>query len=67
MTIRIVYKDDKERKLTDIIHYDFYPETKLIFADCGDAVYYVPIMEDAIIEIFGETERGYLEGHDEAR
>ena len=67
MNIRMIMQDDAERNLKDVKNYDFYPETKLIFADCGDAVYYVPVDNKRIVEIYGGTERGYLEGHDEAR
>ena len=66
MTIRMVLVDGQERKLEDVQNYDFYPETKIIFVDCGDAVYYLPMNDKSVIEIYGGTERGYLEGHDEA-
>lgn len=67
MTINVVAQNGKQSILSNVKNYDFYPETRLIFADCGDTVCYIPIDNNATIEISGGTERGYLEGHDEAR
>jgi len=49
--------------------YDFYPETKILFIECDNCkVLFIPINESVkSVEIVGGTERGYLEGHDEAR
>jgi hypothetical protein len=60
----MIMSNKTERKLEDVKNYDFYPETRLIFADCGDAVYYITMDDKSVIEIYGGSERGYLEGRD---
>lgn len=50
-------------------NYDFYPETKILFVECDDdKAIYIPICDKVQSVVVNRgTERGYLEGHDEAR
>ena len=54
--------------IRNVKNYDFYPETKILFAECEDnKAIFIPINEKVqSVIINGGTERGYLEGHDEA-
>lgn len=64
-----VQRKDKSTCIVGVKNYDFYPETKILFVECeNDKVIYIPIYDQVqSVEIYGGTERGYLEGHDEAR
>lgn len=67
MTIDVNRKDGGVY-IQDVKDYDFYPETKILFAECeDDKAIFIPINENVqSVIIKGGTERGYLEGHDEA-
>ena len=70
MKIAILYNDGKVYTIPDVKNYDFYPETRTLFVErsVDDESYYVPITDKVkTLQIVGGTERGYLEGHDEAR
>ena len=64
-----VYRKDGPLCVAGVKNYDFYPETKILFAECDNGkVIYIPICDKVqSVEIYGGTEQGYLEGHDEAR
>ena len=67
MNIYVTHANGMETFIDFVKHYDFYPETKMLFVECnGDESYYIPINENVIrVRISGGNERGYLEGHDE--
>lgn len=64
-----IHMNDGRSYVTSAKSYDFYPETKILFIECDNGkVLFIPISENVnSVEIVGGTERGYLEGHDEAR
>ena len=64
-----VQRKDESVCVAGVKNYDFYPETKILFAECENGkVIYIPICDRVqSVEIYGGTECGYLEGHDEAR
>ncbi len=68
MTIN-VNRNSKSIDIQNVKNYDFYPETMILFVERydGESIY-IPINENVLsVIIEGGTERGYLEGHDEAR
>ena len=62
-------RNDGGAYVTNAKSYDFYPKTKILFIECDNGkVLFIPINERVkSVKIVGGTERGYLEGHDEAR
>lgn len=69
MIIETRHIDGPETYIVSAKSYDFYPETKMLYVDCDDdQSFYIPLNENVkYVRIEGGTERGYLEGHDEAR
>ena len=69
MTIDVSYANGTNTYIATAKNYDFYPETKMLFVECtNDEAFYIPMTENVKnVFIEGGTERGYLEGHDEAR
>lgn len=68
MTIRVFFYNGEAEEYDNVIDYDFYPETKTLFVNReGNHSVYIPFTEKVTsVYIFGGTERGYLEGHNEA-
>ena len=68
MSIEVMHVDGTSTYIDMVKNYDFYPETKMLFVDCDDnESFYVPINKNVKrVRIMGGSERGYLEGHDEA-
>jgi hypothetical protein len=68
MTIRVFFYNGSAEEYGNVIDYDFYPETKILFVNREDnQSVYIPFTEKVTsVYIYGGTERGYLEGHDEA-
>ena len=69
MTIRVYFYNGSAEEYDNVIDYDFYPETKMLFVNReGDRSVYIPFTEKVTsVCIYDGAERGYLEGHDEAR
>lgn len=68
MNIDVTYINGTGMYIESVKNYDFYPETRMLFVECpGDKAFYIPITENVkSILVENGTERGYLEGHDEA-
>ena len=69
MTIEVMHTDGVPTFIDLVKKYDFYPETRMLFVECADnEAVYIPINENVKrVRIQDGSERGYLEGHDEAR
>lgn len=69
MTIEVAHVNGTNTYIDLVKNYDFYPETKILFVECRDnEAIYIPINENVKdVRIRDGEERGYLEGHDEAR
>ena len=68
MTIEVMHANETNTYIDLVKNYDFYPETKMLFVDRdGNESYYIPINENVkLVRIMEGSERGYLEGRDEA-
>jgi len=68
MTIEVTHVNGTDTCIELVKNYDFYPETKMLFVDCDDnESFYIPINENVrLVRIMEGSERGYLEGHNEA-
>ena len=68
MIIDVSYANGTNTYISTAKNYDFYPETKMLFVECtNDEAFYIPMTENVKnVFIEGGTERGYLEGHNEA-
>ena len=68
MIIRVFFYNGSAEEYDNVIDYDFYPETKILFVNReGNRSVYIPFTEKVTsVCIYDGTERGYLEGHDEA-
>lgn len=68
MTIEVAHVNGTDTYIDFVKNYDFYPETKILFVECTDnEAFYIPINENVKrVRIMNGTERGYLEGHNEA-
>lgn len=69
MIIEASYVNGETEYIPNVKNYDFYPETRMLFIeDTTQKAFYIPVSEKVkSLMIEGGTERGYLEGHDEAR
>jgi len=67
MNIDVDYMNGTCTYIVGVKNYDFYPETRILFAECeNDKVCYIPINDNVkSVRIEGGMELGYLEGHDE--
>lgn len=67
MIIETIFVNGENECYNDVIDYDFYPETKMMFINRKYNVStYVQFTENVkAVHICNGTERGYLEGHDE--
>jgi hypothetical protein len=68
MIIEVDFYNTVKDYYDNIKNYDFYPETRMLFAEGSDGEsFYIPITENVkSVAIKGAGECGYLEGHDEA-